>query len=170
MTPDANMSKSRVYLDTSVLVGLIPGKQGDRSHYKGILSRLDAGTIDVVVPQVVLGEAVAVAVRNIPGSDRQQTIWTMLDDIQYLVDQKRGMPPVTSRIVALATELSQKLGLSSFTDAMVLAHALNDPLSTLLITDDSELHSGKVGELERQMRKDGKRERTLSVTDGTRKR
>lgn len=169
MVPDSDVSKSHVYLDTSVLVGLIPGKMRDRSHYKSVLSRLDAHTIDVIVPQVVLGEAVAVVMRDIPDSELQQSLWTVLNDVQCVVDQKHGIPPVTMDIVTLATDLSMKLGLSSFTDALVLAHALNATLSTRLITDDAELHSSKVGELERQMRSDGKRERTLSVTDGTRK-
>ena len=142
MPSDADMSRSRVYLDTWVLTGLVLGKRGVRGDFKRILSKLDAGTIDVVVPQVVLGEAVAVVMRKRPG-DSLDLIREMLDEIRDLVDPADRMPSTTAKIAGLAANLSNDVEVE-FTDALILSHALCDPHSTHLITDDQKLLSNKV--------------------------
>ena len=50
MVPNADMSRSRVYLDTWVLVGLVLESRRGRGYFKRIIHRLDVGTVDVVVP------------------------------------------------------------------------------------------------------------------------
>lgn len=164
MSSDANMSRSRVYLDTWVLVGLVLERRGERGYFKWIIHRLDAGTIDVVVPQVVLGEAVAVVMREIPAQNNLDLIEEMLGYLRDLVDPKIGMPPTTFEVASLAMDLSKDLDLE-FTDALILGHALCDPHSTHLITNDQELLSNKVEDIEIKMRNDGERSRRLSVSD-----
>ena len=167
MPSDANMSRSRVYLDTWVLVGLVLENRGGRGYFKRIIHRLDAGTIDVVVPQVVLGEAVAVVVavvmRERP-DDGSDLIRVMLGEIRDLVDPREHMPPTTAEIAKLAVRLRDDMGVE-FTDVLILSHALCDPHSTHLITNDQELLSNKVEDIEMKMRNDGKRSRRFSVSD-----
>lgn len=157
------MSRSRVYLDTWVLVGLVLGKRGVKGDFKRTLRKLDAGTIDVVVPQVVLGEAVAVVMRERPG-DSLDLIREMLDEIRDLVDSADRMPSTTAKIAGLATNLNNDVGVE-FTDALILGHALCDPHSTHLITDDQKLLSNKVKDIELKMRNNDERVRRLSVSD-----
>ncbi len=139
MTSDADMSRSRVYLDMWVLTGLVLGGRRDRRYFKQMLRKLDAGTIDVVVPQAVLGEAVAVVMRNSPDNSLD-LIGEMLGEIRNLVDPRDHMPPITAKIAELATNLNNETGME-FTDALILSHALCDPHSTHLITNDQELLS-----------------------------
>ena len=163
MSSDANMSRSRVYLDTWVLVGLVLESRGGRGYFKRIIHRLDAGTVDVVVPQIVLGEAVAVVMRERP-DDGSDLIGVMLGEIRDLVDPKDHMPPTTAEIAKLAVSLRNDIGVE-FTDALILGHALCDPHSTHLITNDQELLSSRVEDIEMEMRNDGERSRRLSVSD-----
>ena len=93
---------------------------------------MNAGTIDVVVPQAVLGEAVAVVMRERPG-DSVALVGEMLGEIRDLVDPRGHMPSTTAKIAGLATNLSNAMGVE-FTDALILSHALCDPHATHLIT------------------------------------
>ena len=81
MRSGADMSRSRVCLDTRVLVGLASGNKGEHGHSKWqILKKLTGGAIDVAVPQVVLGEAAT-------------AVGEMLCD---LLDNHDGMPEMPS--------------------------------------------------------------------------
>ena len=157
------MSRSRVYPDTWVLAGLVLGGRRDRGYFKRMLRKLDAGTIDVVVPQAVLGEAVAVVMRKSSG-DSVALVGAMLDEIRDLVDPRDRMPSTTAKIAGLATNLSNDMGVE-FTDALILSHALCDPHSTHLITNDQKLLSNKVKDIELEMRNNSERSRRLSVSD-----
>ena len=65
MRSGADMSRSRVRLDTRVLVGLASGNRGERDHSKWqILKKHAGGAIDAAAPQVGLGEAVAAVMRK----------------------------------------------------------------------------------------------------------
>lgn len=164
MLSNADMSRSRVYLDSWIPVGLVLGRRGERSDAKRILRKLDTNTIDVFVPQVVLGEAATVVMREIPVQNNLDLIEEMLGYIRDLVDPKIDMPPTTFEVAGLAMDLSKALDLD-FTDALILGHALCDPHSTHLITNDQELLSNKVEDIEMKMRNDGERSRRLSVSD-----
>ena len=146
------------------LAGLALGKlEEGRGYFKRILSRLDAGTIDVVIPQVVMGEAVSIIMRDAPASANPlDATRRMLEDVRDLADPKNRMPPTTASIADMAKTLSKRLRLQ-FTDALILSHALCDPNSTNLITDDRKLLSEGVKEVEMEMRSSGKRRRRLLV-------
>lgn len=163
MVSNADMSRSRVYLDTWVLVGLVLESRRGRGYFKRIIRRLDVGTVDVVVPQIVLGEAVAVVMRERP-DDGPDLIRAMLGEIRDLVDPRDHIPSTTAEIAKLAVSLHDDIGVE-FTDALILGHALCDPHSTHLITNDQELLSNKVKDIEVNMRNNGERSRRLSVSD-----
>ena len=146
-----------------MLVGLASKKVGERSSFKGIIHRLDAGTIDVIVPQIVLGEAVAIITRDDP-EDAPQLIQNVLGSIRDLVSPESSMPPVTAPVSRIAIKMSRDLKMD-FTDALILAHALNDPHSTYLLTADRKMLSDQVVEFEENMRSNGKRGRKLRIAE-----
>ena len=100
----------------------------------------------------------------------------MLGDLLKHLDRVLEMPsgdarkpglhkrPGASKTARLTVRLCEELSLD-FADALILAHALADPHSTHLITDDTDLQSNKVRKFEAEMRNNGERERELSVTD-----
>ena len=178
MQSRANMSRSRVYLDTWVLVGLISGNREERNHLEWkILKKLTGGAVDVVVPQVVLGEAVAAIMRKDGVKDKVDAIGAMLNCLLNNLERIPEMPsgdaegpgPYEKPGVPKTAKLTVKLcgeGFDlKFADALMLAHVLADPHSTHLITGDTRFRSYRVKEFEREMREEGERVRELSVTD-----
>ena len=181
MLSGADMSRSRVYLDTWVLVGLASGDRGERNHSKWqILKKLTGGAIDVVVPQVVLGEAVAAVMRKNRSKSKadkvaivNKMLHDLLDNLERMPEMPSGDPegsgaygkPGVPKTAELTVELCGKEFDLEFADALILAHALADPHSTHLITDDGKIRSYKVKEFEKKMRDYEERERELSVTN-----
>ncbi len=134
-----------------------------RGYFKRILSRLDAGTIDAVIPQAVMEEAISIIMRDAPASaNPPDAARRMLEDVPDLADPKNRMPPTAASIADMAKTPSKRLR-SQFTDAPILSHAPCDPNSTNLITDDRKLLSEGVKEVEMVMSSSGKRRRRLSV-------
>ena len=178
MRSGADMSRSRVYLDTWVLVGLVSrdSKRRSRSEWK-ILKKLTGGAIDVVVPQVVLGEAVAAVVKKGHIEDKAKAVGTILNILLNTPDRVPEMPsgdpegpgaygkPGVPETAGLTVKLCGKGFDLGFADALILAHVLADPYSTHLIADDARLQSNAVRELEKEMRENGERVRELSVAD-----
>ena len=97
MRPGADMSRSRVCLDTRVLVGLASVDMGERSHSKcQILKKLTGGAIDVVVPQVVLGEAVAAVMRKNRSKSKADKVTIVNEMLHDLLDNLERMPEMPS--------------------------------------------------------------------------
>ena len=165
MRSGADMSRSRVCLDTRVLVGLASGNKGEHGHSKWqILKKLTGGAIDVAVPQVVLGEA-ATAVGEM--------LCDLLDNHDGMPEMPSGDPetpgaygkPGVPEAAGLAVKLCGKGFDLEFADALMLARALADPYSARLIADDARLQSYAVRGLKKEMRENGERDGGSSVTD-----
>lgn len=97
MRSGAGMSRSRICLDTRVLVGLASGDSKQLSRLKWqILKKLTGGAIDVVVPQVVLGEAVAAVVKKGHIEDKAKAVGaipnTLLNKLDRVPETPSGDP------------------------------------------------------------------------------
>lgn len=171
------MSRSRVYLDTWVLAALVSKNKGRRSHSEWkILKKLTGSSIDVVVPQAVLGETMAVVMRKGHIRDKAGAIGAILNGLLKNLDHVPEMPsgdvegpgahgvPGVPKTAKITVKLCEYLDLN-FADSLILAHALADPRSIHLITDDACLQSDRVKQFEKEMRNNGERERKLLVTD-----
>ena len=93
MRPGADISGSRVCLDTRVLVGLVSrdSKRRSRSEWK-ILKKLTGGAIDLAVPRVAPGGAVAAVMRKArikTKADKAAAVGEMFCD---LLDNPERMP------------------------------------------------------------------------------
>ena len=152
------------YVDTWGPRGLLAKKPADRKRAAHTFARLKSGDYDVKVPQIVIGEAVTTAMRDYGPGEWEVPVCKMLRAVEEVADPGTCFPPPDPETAELAAELMANVEGMTRMDAFVAAQALLDPMSQKLITDDTVLkRAAWLIELERQMRRDGKRIKKLKI-------
>ena len=128
------MSTRRVHLDTWPVLEVVFG--GDyAADVDEIMRQGNLHQYELVVSQASLGEAAAVVLRSKPDAPRMlRGMLGLLAD--HRVNVARCMPPLDARVLAVVQDLVGVAPNLDMTDRVIVAHALADPNSVLLIMKD----------------------------------
>ena len=152
------------YVDTWGLREILAKKSVDRKRVARIFARLESGDYDVKVPQIVIGEAVTTAMRDYGPGEWEEPVRKMLRAVERVADPGTCFPPPDPEAAELAEQIMANVKGMTRIDAFVAAHALLDPMSQKLITNDAVLQNAAwLIELELQMRLDGRRIKKLKI-------
>ena len=151
-----------VYLDTWAPRLIVAKRAADRNTGARLFAQLERGDYDVKVPQVVVGEAVTTVMRDFGPGGWEEPVCRMLRAIESVADPGTCFPPPDPDTAEMARQMMKNVGGMTQADSFVGAHAMRDPLSQKLITNDIVLTNAPwLAELERSLRRDGKRARRL---------
>ena len=155
-----------VYLDTWLLREAVSKDPGERRKASQLFARLESGVYSVIVPQVVVGEAVTTVMRDRDSSEWEETVGRIMRAIGKVADPATCFPPPEPAAAELAGRMMAGDRKMTRTDAFVAAQALLDPESQKVVTEDGILRrSAWVIEEENRMRRDGERTRRLKFDD-----
>ncbi len=158
------MSNGRVYLDSYTLLCFSSDKPARRQE--GHIKR-KIQFYEVVVPQAVIGEIVSVIIRDKEPdmieilSSLKKTIHELLS----IVDPKICMPAFNFEVIGYIKHLQSVCNLDP-TDALILAHAINDSDARYFVTTDRKiLRNNEILKYEKKLRDQYKRNTELEITD-----
>ncbi len=158
------MGVSRVYLDTYYLLEIV--LKGHKKHdAEKILYKASKGSFEIVVPQIVLGEAVSKILKR--GRDARPLMDRLVGTIEkYGIDVDRCLVPVAKSAFEIMEEVRGRDQRLDGTDIAILAHALADPDAKVFLTIDCDMTDNPaIGEYERKLRSEGRRNVKLNITD-----
>jgi hypothetical protein len=166
--------EKRVYLDSSILLPLIdPYARLDQiKNSKRIIGRLNyfrkRKEAKTIASQIVVGEVFSKIYKRIGDQASLSKALTNLIALREHIDE---CPPLNKDVVNIALELAKRdySFEISFQDAIIISHAIYDPLSTHFITTDADtLKSIVLTELVKELYQRGERKSRLIVTDSLR--
>ena len=153
-----------VYLDTWAPRLILAKKAADRSRAARLFAQLERGDYDVRVPQIAVGEAVTTVMRDFGPGEWEEPACKMLRSIEGVSDPATCFPPPDPETAELAGLIMTHVGGMTNADSFVAAHAVQDPLSQKLVTNDAVLmNTPWLTELEQRRRQDGKRIKKLKI-------
>ena len=158
------MGISRVYIDTYYLLEIV--LKGDNKHdADSILYKASKGSFEIVVPQIVLGEAVSKILKR--GKDARHLMDRLVGTIEkYGIDVDRCLVPVAKSAFEIMEEMRRRDQRLDGTDIAILAHALADPDAKFFLTIDTDMTANPAIErYEMELRNDGRRNVKLNITD-----
>lgn len=154
-----------VYLDTDHIQGYLWGKPDEQEIAREIFRKLEGSLenplIKVKIPFPVVGELI------------NNLIWDNPDDKDYILSEflelrknlSADLAPPPEQAYSIAMELHRKDYYVRGTDALIVSQALSDPYSSHLLTTDGDLlRSRAIKDIEKDMRRRGKRKRQLKIT------
>ena len=147
-----------VYLDTWAPRLIVAKKAADRNTGARPFAQLERGDYDVKVPQIVVGEAVTTTMRDFGPGAWEEPVCRMLQAVERVADPATCFPPPDPDAGELARQMMANVRGMTQADSFVGAHAMRDPLSQKLITNDATLlNAAWFTEREWTMRRDGER-------------
>ena len=158
------MGISRVHLDTYYLLEIV--LKGDKKQdAEKILYKASKGSFEIVVPQIVLGEAVSKILKR--GKDARRLMDRLVDTIEkYEIDAGACLVPVSKSAFGIMEELRRRDQRLDGTDIAILAHALADPDAKVFLTIDTNMTANPaIDGYEVELRNDGRRNIELDITD-----
>ena len=154
------------HLDTWAPRLIVAKKAADRNTGTRLFAQLERGDYDVKVPQIVAGEAVTTAMRDFGPGAWEEPVCRMLQAVERVADPATCFPPPDPDTAELARQMMANVRGMTQADSFVGAHAMLDPLSQKLITNDRILASAAwLAEREWTMRRNGERKMRLKFTD-----
>jgi len=159
-----------VYLDTDHIQDFLWGKPDEIRAANQIFQKLRNSIknpdIKVRIPFVVVGELINNLVRdkkdNLISKDDMDSILHKFLTLQN--ELNADLTPPGKCVYFAACELIKKDDRVAGSDALIVCQALCDPYSSHLLTTDTDiLYSTAIQELEKDMRKQGKRKLTLRI-------
>lgn len=159
---------TKVYLDTWLLRAYVSEEPEDRADAKRELSRIRTDIYKIIVPQIVIGEAVSVIMRDFDDpSIARLKLTNLYDELKNIMDMKTCLPSLNNDIFLCAQRLKGFESELTDTDSLILAHAILDPDSDRLLTYDKVLLNSKpIKDEEERMRNASGRTRRLKIVDG----
>lgn len=161
------MGTSRAYLDSYYLLELV--KEGDGvSDVRSLLYKLtdDRNAFEVYVSQIALGEVFAVICRDFESGQRREMAAKLVDVMESSGIGQSVVPPEGDAFGIMA-KLQQADEMLDATDTMIVSHVLADRHSKFFFTNDGDLLGNReIIRLERELRRQGKRETDLKIQDG----
>ena len=160
------MGVSRLYLDSYYLLGVV-FKEQDRADAERILYTASTRSFEILIPQVVLGEAVSKILERMRDDHAQCMMDGLVGAIEkYKIDVKRCLVPASRDAFAIMEAVRRKDERLDGTDIMILAHALSDPDAKFFLTPDRKMaNSRAIKEYEKELRLDKRRNEELKITD-----
>ena len=158
------MGISRVHLDTYYLLEIV--FKGDKKQdAEKILYKASKGSFEIVVPQIVLGEAVSKILKR--GKDARRLMDRLIDTIEkYEINVGACLVPVSKNAFGIMEEVRRRDQRLDGTDIAILAHALADPDAKFFLTIDVDMIDNlAIDGYETELRNDGRRNVKLNVTD-----
>ncbi|GEM_PF-2457925 len=161
----------RIYLDSSILMPLVdPNARPEQiKNSKEIIGRLnyfrERKEAKVIVSQTVIGEVCSKIYEKIKDQISLSKSLPNLIELKEYIDE---CPPLKKDVVNIAVELAKKdySFETSFQDAIIVSHAICDPLSTHFITTDASILKSKdFIELVKEFYQKRERENILIITD-----
>ena len=151
------------YLDTNILLMIIKYVEFPDYDYKqSILKRMYDHRIKI--PQIVLGEALAVMLNS--KSDPRRILQCMTDmgniSNKLKLDSDK-FPPPNNRIIQRAKILSDLSDVVNNMDSLILAHAIENGDATHFLTTDGPLKNSRVLSHIEGLKKDGTRSQILNI-------
>lgn len=158
------MGISRVYPDTYYLLEIVL-KGHRKQDAEKILYKASKGSFEIVVPQIVLGEAVSKILKR--GKDARRLMDRLVDTIEkYEIDAGACLAPVSKSAFEIMEEVRRRDQRLDGTDIAILAHALADPDAKVFLTIDTNMTANPaIDGYEVDLRNDGRRNVKLNVTD-----
>lgn len=151
------------HIDTSVLVPIFSEDRPQERSARRLLERLRDKNLEPVVSQIVVGELVAVMLKNLSHIPKEKEV-NFLSKI-YTYFEPAAIKPVTIDSVKYATRLIDLDLRIGPVDALIVAQALLDRDSQYLLTFDTQLVVSKsIRQLDEEVRNKGIREHQLYVT------
>lgn len=119
----------RIYIDTSILVGgieEIEGSQGSREFQK-IIHRLKRQSDTIIIPQIVIGESIAVIIKK-TGKKWNKAVNKFIEDLQNMLKEEgeEQLPPLTKEIARHAIMLADMDYALDMCDCVIIATAIED--------------------------------------------
>jgi len=157
-----------VFLDSWLLRGYVSSNTLEASDARHQLSKLESNSYSVFIPQIVIGETISTMLRDFPTKhDLDNKLSKLTDTLQSILDLRKNLPPLTMLVVDKAHELIEMDSVLDNTDALIASHALMEPYSQRLLTDDRKLlDSEAIKEMDKRMNSDRIRKKRLKIVDG----
>ena len=129
-----------MYIDTYYLLEMV--LKGDKKHdAEKILYKARKGSFELVVPQIVLGEAVSKILKR--GKDARRLMGRLVDTIEkYGIDVNVCLAPVAKSAFEIMEEVRRRDPRLDGTDLAILAHALADLKPLGFYSDWEAYHYG----------------------------
>ena len=142
------------------LIGLTKKPSHDINR---LLSCLKHNTYNIIISQIVLGESIAVIMRD--NNDPSEIIKKLCNKMYKYGIGSDNMKPPPKEAFDIMMLLSSKTDLGP-TDTMIVSHALADPNSKFFFTSDSKLIGNQVIEdIEKELRDNDKRSVEMIIQD-----
>ena len=158
------MGVSRVYFDSHYLLEVV--FEGEhKEDAERLLYATSRDGFETLVPQTVLGETVSKILTR--GKDAPRLLDRLVRTLEkHGIDARRCLPPAPKRAFAIMEELRRMDDRLDATDAMILAQVLADPDSKFFFTLDEKMRDNYVvGKCEKELRRSGRRNTKLKITD-----
>ena len=156
------MGISITYIDTSYIMGLAE----DDKEIINIFYGLKNPSFSIRVPQIVMGEAIAVISTKSNAYNLQQRLATHMTE--YI--PPNAIKPFKFEMLDIVYNLKKKDNRLDPTDALITAQALEDKNSKFLFTHDNTiLKSSGIRELEEELRNGGTRNTRLKIKEAYRR-
>jgi predicted nucleic acid-binding protein len=167
----------RIYVDTNFLIDAVIGRNEEKSIQQSELDKIMNSSMQVCIPQIILGESFAIISRNSNHNDLHDNIAVLVEWIQRLVpeaDISTCMPSISSEIFRMAEVVrerdSRKEGkCMDWNDAVFISHAFLDQHARVVCTTDGRIQNSELISEFNDERKD-KGWPGLSVRDSVAKR
>jgi predicted nucleic acid-binding protein len=167
---------NRIYIDTNFLIDAVTGRDEEKSIQQSELDRIMNSSMQVHIPQIILGESFAIVARDSSSNDLKDNISTLVKLIQKLVPEsnmKVCMPPINQVIIDKAREVKGRDNRPDWeqmdwTDAIFISHAFLDRDARTVFTTDGRIQDSDLVSTMNEERKN-KSWSELSVRDSVEK-
>jgi predicted nucleic acid-binding protein len=135
----------RTYLDSTILINAIIGKQGEKTFFQKTLNNLIRLNHEIYIPQIVLGESFVKIVEKSENSEKKRiNVNCLLEWIQKLnSDILYGIPSIRENIIETALKIKKGDNRIDYNDAVIVSHAILDKEARYLVTTDKAIHKSQ---------------------------
>ena len=154
--------QSLAYIDTNILLAIIGHDAPDQKYRQAINKILYKHKIKI--PQIVLGEALAIIVANNPTQGRISQYVRDIESISRKINlDLDGFPPTSNEIIKKAKQLADLSDVINDMDSLILAHAIVDCDATHFFTTDRDLKNTRIMDHVKDLKRMGVRNRILNI-------
>jgi predicted nucleic acid-binding protein len=97
-----------IYIDTNFLIDAVTGRDEEKSIQQSELERIMNSSMQVHIPQIILGESFAIIARKSNSNNLNDNLSVLVEWIQRLVpeaDMSTCMPSINLEVVQMAKEV-----------------------------------------------------------------
>ena len=102
-------------------------------------------SMEIRIPQTILGECFAILIRDSKNEDRKQNIFSLLERVQNLTSQmKICIPPVDDKTIQMARSIKDEDNRIDWTDAILVSHTIIDQDARYVFTTDTDIQESGI--------------------------